>query len=260
MSDFTPSNNITFYILPGFDTLAIQYKNKKNVWESIGLKRSAHSRSDLAETINKQYSENSQNSDGLLTFCKEKVNKDYILRFINPEPKYSETNSLSSFGARRRIAEQSEGQRLNSVGLHSNPNEFESSDSDSDIDITPNSETIIYAYDETNHKILSFMIIELESNLSLHLILVCSPHKYGSQSIHKLFEYATVMGATTIKLESLVNLSSFYGNMGFVKDTVNYSDIQIKSFHKRGVENMIRLVPRGGTRKHRKNRTKKNLL
>jgi len=233
MSDFTPSNNITFYILPGFDTLAIQYKNKKNVWESIGLKRSAHSRSDLAETINKQYSENSQNSDGLLTFCKEKVNKDYILRFINPEPKYSETNSLSS---------------------------FESSDSDSDIDITPNSETIIYAYDETNHKILSFMIIELESNLSLHLILVCSPHKYGSQSIHKLFEYATVMGATTIKLESLANLSSFYGNMGFVKDTVNYSDIQIKSFHKRGVENMIRLVPRGGTRKHRKNRTKKNLL
>jgi len=29
------------------------------------------------------------------------------------------------FGARRRIAPQSEGERLNSVGLRSNPNEFE---------------------------------------------------------------------------------------------------------------------------------------
>ena len=32
---------------------------------------------------------------------------------------------IGDFGARRRIAPQSEGERLNSVGLHSNPNEFE---------------------------------------------------------------------------------------------------------------------------------------
>jgi hypothetical protein len=201
------SENIQFYILPGFDTLSTPYKQRFNEWEKIGLQHSLLSRTELAETINKFYTETGQNNEGLYEFCKKNISKDYILRHINPEPKSQDALSISS----------TESNESNNPFL----------------EMPSYSETVIYAMDETDGKILSFLIVSLEITLNLRLLLICSPHHYGAPSIKKLFEYATVMGATSIRLDSLAGTVGFYETLGFMPDTIHYSDLQLQNLKKR---------------------------
>jgi len=198
------SENIGFYILPGFDTLSTLYKQRFNEWEKIGIQHSLLSRTELAETINKFYTETGQNNEGLYEFCKKNISKDYILRHINPEPKSQDALSTES---------------------NESNNSF--------LEMPSYSETVIYAMDECEQKILSFLIVSLEITMSLRLLLICSPHHYGSPSIKKLFEYATVMGARSIRLDSLAETIGFYETLGFVPDSIHYSDLQLQNLKKR---------------------------
>jgi hypothetical protein len=191
------SENIRFYILPGFDTLSVTYKDKFHEWEKIGIQRSGLSRTDLAEILYKTLA----------------VRKETILPHIHPSPKSSEVKT----------------------------SDVVSSDTSmSFLDIPSYSETVIYSMDG-NNAINSFFILRLEMTRALYVRFFCSPY-YSKPSIQKVIEYARIMGATSIRVESPIGAMDVYEALGFVPDLNHYSDIQLTILRKNKKVAMIRTI------------------
>lgn len=79
---YMTSENIRFYILPGFDTLSVTYNiyvTHKETWETVGIQRSILSRTELAETVSETLA--------------MAITKETILQYIHPSPKSSEVKT-----------------------------------------------------------------------------------------------------------------------------------------------------------------------
>lgn len=205
----------TYYILPGEDSTISNYIDKTNALETIGIFKAPFSRTEIAEKINLQFSGDSKNNDGLLHFCKDKITAKFILKYISPETITDEEGSVFSFNT----------------------------ESSSSAEILPPSysDTILYAYDAENEKILSFVIFSLDRMSNMTLYIICSPYHFGTPTMEKVLEYSNFMNLKYIYLKAIGDIvSSFYKKFGFIENTIHFSEEQIKSYKK--YKNEVNLI------------------